>query len=1184
MDVQGGDDRYGAMEGQNNMLLEDKPRQATAAQLAKRKILQAKGKGSARSSRQGSPAFGPPQSTNPFQSFSTPPFASDFNFSMPGAPTAPSFGGQQNETPSFGGFSNTQNNNNTSFTFGGTSNTQSQPNGFNSTPSFSFGQSQNTPSTPSTSFSFGQNQSQMQPKTNGFQSNATFGFSGQQSQPQQNGLSTTLGFGQDDKTSQSHMPSFGSFGQQQQPTESTHTSTTGLFGSKPLTNSDSTVKSGQSIFSGLNSQNTGLNAGMFTKSQANGEETPKASNPFASFASQPKEQAHETFKPAATFTFGQQNQTNGVHAANSSVTGFNQQPQVDGEQTVKATTFSGFNFGQPTEKQVQSEHNNQPPQPASPIKLNMTRKEEPPKTSSSLFSQTQSTAATPLTLGGPQHEDTSMASPGNTPQKQSAVQSSTEPETSNSSIGRSLFERMSTPATNTTSKPTFSFKPSSPPNGSALVTSNQLFPPSQPAATPATIPTPSLSTTGNSRATATNLISVPTTSHPPATPRPAPAQLPAQITTSSSQSSLGSVSNNYEQLKELNEGLLAHLKTEDPARDWSVIFEYYMSEAARILGKATSKTMYGAQLGTPSNAGANASSASANQNGRQAPHTVSGQNTQPSELSKVSASSEVPATSSAANIFSQPVQAPATAPVNKKSGVEEVMKDNEQTPEKRPNPNERIEYPKLPENSSKTAQLFASTLEKAEKSNPVSSTNTFNPSTTFKFGMPKTVEPTTNRPAETLKVPTFGFTPSSTSSQSAGFQPTTEPAASGSTNFLSAFGQKANQEQEKKRKARMDEEYDSEDEDQAAWEARDREEQEAKKRRIEEAAKNAPVFQIPNTMGKSSSSAPFAFKLPGSDKPAGDSETLNAGKSFFERVGPKNKSTDEEAATSTAQPTIFSEKSELPKFTPSTFSFGQSNTTQSDKANGEKKQGPGDKSWNPNTPIKFGEFNGKETTTPAAAPPANPFAGLFGSSTASATKLPSGELTKLAPPVGFNFGAPKVSSTDVSRATTPGVTTDGEVSTADTADGHEAGDEQNDPQVEDMTALLPEERANEDVLFEVAIAKAMVFDEKKTEDGTVRAFVEKGKGPLYILKNKATGKTRVLLKIPPLGRPAMNFPPVSRMEYKAASGAKTVMGPFVDHMETSKDKVGKLSQWRIQVKEPKDAQEIARILTEEGRK
>jgi len=37
MDVQGGDDRYGAMEGQNSGLLEDKPRQATAAQLAKRK-------------------------------------------------------------------------------------------------------------------------------------------------------------------------------------------------------------------------------------------------------------------------------------------------------------------------------------------------------------------------------------------------------------------------------------------------------------------------------------------------------------------------------------------------------------------------------------------------------------------------------------------------------------------------------------------------------------------------------------------------------------------------------------------------------------------------------------------------------------------------------------------------------------------------------------------------------------------------------------------------------------------------------------------------------------------------------------------------------------------------------------------------------------------------------------------
>lgn len=1109
---------------------------------------------------------------------------------MPGAPAAPSFGGQQNGTPSFSGFGSTQNNTNASFTFGGGGNTQSQQNGFNSTPSFSFGQSQNTPSTPSTSFGFGQTHSQEQPKTNGFQPNATFGFGGQQSQQQHNGGSTALGFGQGDQTPKPLTPSFGAFGQQQQPAESTQAPVTGLFGSKPVVASDQSAKGGQSIFSGLNSQTNGIKTGMFTTSQSNGEDTPKAINPFASFASQSMGQGQEDPKPASTFTFGQQNQMNGLHAAKSSVTGISKPPQADGEQSSKAAPFHGFNLGQLAEKQTQPEEHSQPPKPASPIKFNSASNPEPSKLSNNLFSQPQATAITPFTFGGPQHEDTSMASPGNTPQKQPNVQSSTEPtrpeepEMPNPRTGNSLFEPISYPAPVTASKPSFSFDLSTPSNVSAKMAGDQLFPPSQPAVAPTTTPKPLFSTTGTTSAPLSHPFSTSTPSQTPETPRPATAQLPAQTTTIPSQPCLDRVSNDREQLKELNEGLLAHLKTEDPAQDWSIIFQYYMSEAARILGKASSKVPFQAQPGVPSNTGGNASSALASQDVRQVPGTVSGQAAPPGR-SSLSASYKASATPDATNIFSQTVQPLATAPVNRKRGAEEKStEDDKPNPETRPKPNDKVEYPKLPENSSKTAQLFASTFENAKKSGPAASTNAFSPSTTFKFGLPKTTEPATERPSETLKVPTFGFTPSSPASQGKGFQPIIKAATSGSTNFLSAFGQKADKEQEKKRKARMDEEYDSEDEDKSTWEARDKEEQEAKKRRIEEAAKSAPIFQMPNATGKSSSSALFAVKPPGLSKPAEDSESLNTGRSLFERVGPKNKSTGEEAATPSMQSNIFSQTSNLPKFTPSTFSFGQSNTAQIDKVNGEKNQGAGDKSWDPNTPIKFGGPNGKETTTPAAAPPANPFAGLFGSSTASATKPAGGEPTKLAPPVGFNFGGPKGTFTDVSRATTPGVTTDGEASTADTADGQDTGDEHNDPQVEDMTALLPEERANEEVLFEVAIAKAMVFDDKKTEDGTIRAFVEKGKGPLYILKNKTTGKTRVLLKIPPLGRPAMNFPPVSRMEYKAAEGTKTVLGPFVDHMETSKDKAGKLSQWRIQVKAPKDAQEIARILTDEGRK
>jgi len=257
----------------------------------------------------------------------------------------------------------------------------------------------------------------------------------------------------------------------------------------------------------------------------------------------------------------------------------------------------------------------------------------------------------------------------------------------------------------------------------------------------------------------------------------------------------------------------------------------------------------------------------------------------------------------------------------------------------------------------------------------------------------------------------------------------------------------------------------------------------------------------------------------------------------------------------------------------STFSFGAPTPAQddaADKAQPEKEQGQGDKSWTPATPIKFGAPTGNESTTPATAPPAKSMfgGGLFGPSAVPSTT------GKLAPPtVGFNFGAPKGVSTDVSRATTPGVTTDdGE---AEGGDG-EASDKPTGKQVEDMTAILPEERETEDILFEVPLAKAMKSE--RDPDTNVSKWVDKGKGPLYIFKNKQTGKTRVVMKIPPLGRPAMNFGPVKGFEYKW-SGKKTLSGTFFDHISKGEDG-SKPSSWSLMVREPSDAEAIARVLEE----
>ncbi|KAI7115307.1 hypothetical protein KC343_g18659, partial [Hortaea werneckii] len=282
-------------------------------------------------------------------------------------------------------------------------------------------------------------------------------------------------------------------------------------------------------------------------------------------------------------------------------------------------------------------------------------------------------------------------------------------------------------------------------------------------------------------------------------------------------------------------------------------------------------------------------------------------------------------------------------------------------------------------------------------------------------------------------------------------------------------------------------------------------------------------------------------------------------------------------------------QSQTPQQSPAKPSFGgfnfgssQSKQAEADKANGEESQGTGDNTWKPSTPIKFGAPTGQESTTPAAAPPKNPFAGLFGSNPTPQSKGPGSESGKLAPPsVGFNFGAPKSASTDASRTTTPGATTDGEASGAgEQADG-EPSDEQKDEQQEDMSKLTESEKEGHDVLLELPIAKGSKFDDKKNDNGSmVKGWVDKGKGPLYILKNQETGKTRVLLKVGPMGRIAMNFAAKPEFKYTNEAGKKTVGASFIDHMDPKQGASGVPSMWMISVGQAENAAKIASLLEE----
>ncbi len=421
-------------------------------------------------------------------------------------------------------------------------------------------------------------------------------------------------------------------------------------------------------------------------------------------------------------------------------------------------------------------------------------------------------------------------------------------------------------------------------------------------------------------------------------------------------------------------------------------------------------------------------------------------------------------------------------------------------------------------------------------------------------------------------------------------------APSGGGGFLAAFGKKAGEQEEKDRKKRKAEDYDSDEETEEAWAERDKKEQEAKRQKVLEAAKSGAGF-TPSNAGTPAPESVAAESAAGSDVEADDEETqtpMGQGRSLFDRVTPRDPS-----ATAPSKMGLFSNQ------TPSSYSNpfmsktpsglgGQSSTSnifgnfskpresieqdESDKTEAEKEQGLGDNTWKPNTPIKFGAST-IESTTPAAPPP---FGNLFGNNAQKPSTDNSGHLNIPKPTFGFGFGGQPFSSNN-SRASTPGVTTDGEgASTAGEGEDDETAAPP-EPQVEDQTGLRDSEKENEDLLFSAQMAKGMKWEDKKNDSGDMAlGWADKGKGPLYVLKHKETGKVRLVLKVPPYGAAKMNFAPLKdvRYEVKGSSG-KLVQGVFIDHLNGNEDSKGKLTKWMIHVGKEGDAERLAEILMAE---
>lgn len=94
----------------------------------------------------------------------------------------------------------------------------------------------------------------------------------------------------------------------------------------------------------------------------------------------------------------------------------------------------------------------------------------------------------------------------------------------------------------------------------------------------------------------------------------------------------------------------------------------------------------------------------------------------------------------------------------------------------------------------------------------------------------------------------------------------------------------------------------------------------------------------------------------------------------------------------------------------------------------------------------------------------------------------------------------------------------------------------------------------------------MTYDNKKKE------WVNKGVGPLRVLKHPDTGKTRILLRQDPSGRITINTALLSGIDYEYAAPKSVKMAVAMDN--------GTLATYIIRVGKDEDAKELAKVLQE----
>ena len=785
------------------------------------------------------------------------------------------FGGQNNTNGNSNPFAFGSNNQNQPQQNGATpnSNTSSfsgfgQPNGNTNNP-FQFGNSQQqTQSTQSTSFgSFGQNQ-----QSNGDKPAPSFGGLGQSNQ-QQNGEKPatpfTFGAGTQQNTEKAATPSFGGFGQNSTTQPQANGEKSSMFGAAQQPQATPQSNTG-SLFT-FNSQNQGIgNKKPTPEPSTQTTETPKA--PMGGLfgaqqstgkglfgATPPPQESSGTVKPGDSIFNAQSKPKLGGNLFTSDTAEgkkpespaatFGQSAQqkpttTDADQKPKANNiFGGF-------RQSQANAAQDTPKPSGNL------------FSASSFGQTPAQPSTASkTMFSQSAQDTSMHTPGGTPQKSSlftpaASQQNAPPAekpaaSETPAPSGSLFDRIKpsneTPATaqKDTEKPQ-SEQPAATPapsfggKGAPSTAQKPLFSSSNMFNTPAPQPKASTDLFGKpaDQAAPSTAPKAPSLSAQTAATQPAATSQPAR--TASTTAEVIS-DNEKDTFKVLNEGLKAHLATQDAAVDWTTIMEYYLQQAAIIRHKpapdlkalpaAPSSTANPAQSAQRSSTPSAAHTSEENDPPKKAPSF--GQS-QPAASSGSSSNNMFGSSSRAPSLFqgtgsshaqqtpkSSFVQPPSTAPVNRKRSADEEAERPPAT-EKRPRASESTTYPKLPDNASDVSKAFYSALENknagASLFSPKTNGVTSNSAATDDAEKEKAHQAPPPASAQ-LKPSGGGFTPSGSgfTPSTSGFMPSTSgftpsTPSGGSSNFMAAFGKRASEQQEADRKRRKAEDYDSDEE------------------------------------------------------------------------------------------------------------------------------------------------------------------------------------------------------------------------------------------------------------------------------------------------------------------------------------------------------------------------------------